>query len=617
MKKIFPLIMIIGMLILIFMLFHGPERASGAAKIVSLRIEEQNEIEQSGPPWLDEAWHYRRPVIINSSAAQDWYQVLITLDSSNFNFNLAKTDGSDIRFTLSDGWTELYYWKEYWNSNSHLAYLWVRVSPLSVGDTTIYLYYNNPAAPQASNGVKTFNFFDDLWCQFPGAGCTLAESSQQLQLPGNSDNGYSIDSSSWITLTVKLPSVSSGNLILNNGTGIKTKSTFQPQIDKFPFGFAVGFRANYGSGTGHEWTGFINGTGGQQTMIGDLPSDVDDLYLINYYNAFNNAILEGVNDWHNVDHTYEVRWKYGMTIGDIDHNASIVSNLSQVPNTLLPVTLYNNNSGSDTTLMVDWVYVRQYHDPEPTFAVGAEQGLVDLGIGMVDSPDPLHQGAELTYLLTVSNYSSIDAPGVIVTDTLPGSVQFVSVKTSPECSQVGSEIVCSLNTIPAYLTSTITIVVKPTADGVITNSAIVDSPGFDLDTGNNWGEATTLVDTVPPNVNWEEPALNGEKYTTYGGSIALEASATDNNQVAWVEFWLWDHLPISDPKGKISIGFDNTYPYQMQFNSDLLVPNQDYQMFVQAADRAGNISDIYTLPYPRIYIERILLYFVQLPIAIR
>ncbi len=69
---------------------------------------------------------------------------------------------------------------------------------------------------------------------------------------------------------------------------------------------------------------------------------------------------------------------------------------------------------------------------------------------MIDSPDPLHIGAELTYLLTISNTSSIEARGVVVTDTLPGSVQFVSGKTSPECSQVGSEIVCSLNTIPAY-----------------------------------------------------------------------------------------------------------------------------------------------------------------------
>jgi len=613
MKKIFPLIMIIGMLILIFMLFHGTERASGAAKIVSLRIEEQNEIEQSGPPWLDEAWHYRRPVIINSGTALPWYQVLITLDSGNFpSFSLSKSDGSDVRFTHSDGTTELKYWIESWDNINQKAYVWVRVPSLASGNTTIYLYYNNPAATKVSDGTATFDSFDDDWSHLTAAGFTLAENGQSSASANDIEAVFN-----WSTIS-GIPVVSPvGILNLSNGTGIKSTTTFQYQ--------AVGFRANFGLGTnrvapGHEWVGFNNGNIGKGTMIGDLWSDPGNLFLINYNYSEDSTPLPrvGGSDWHNAYHVYEVRWKSGWSGANIDHGASSASSTVEVPGAppQLPVTLYSY-TGSNATLMVDWVYVRQYHDPEPTFAVGAEQGLVDLGISMIDSPDPLHQGAELTYLLTVSNYSSIDAPGVIVTDTLPGSVLFVSGKTSPECSQVGSEIVCSLNTIPAYLTSTSTIVVKPTADGVISNSAIVGSSGFDLDTGNNWGEATTLVDTVPPNVNWEEPALNGKKYTTYGGWVALKASATDNNQVAWVEFWLWDHLPLADPKGKISIGFDDTYPYQMQFNSDLLVPNQEYQLFVQAADRAGNISSIYIFPYPRIYIERILLYFVQLPIAIK
>ena len=611
MKKIFPLTMIIGMPIIVFMLLHVPEGASGAAKSTSIGIEEQNKIEQAGPPWFDEAWHYRRPVIINSSTALPWYQVLITLDSGNFpSFSLANSDGSDVRFTHSDGTTELKFWLESWDKTNQKAYIWVRVPSLATGNTTIYLYYNNPAATSLSDGTATFDSFDDNWSHLTAAGFPLVEDGQ------SSDSSNDIEALfNWSTIS-GTPVVSPpGILNLGNGTGIKSTTTYQYQ--------AMGFRANFGTGightgTGHEWGGFNNVDIGKGTMIGDLSANEANLYLINYSTTESDTILPRIGgiDWHNAYHIYEVRWKLGWSGANIDHGAPSVSSTDQVPTGFLPVTLYSYQ-GSNATLIVDWVYVRQYHDPEPTPVVGAEQGLVDLGINMVDSPDPLPKNKELSYQLTISNYSSIDAPGVIVTDTLPGSVQFVSGKTSPECSQVGSEIVCSLNTIPAYLTSTVTIVVKPTADGVITNSAIVGSIGFDLDTSNNAGDITTLVDSVPPNVNWEEPAHNGENYTTYGGWVTLVASATDNDQVAWVEFWLWDHLPLADPKGKISIGFDDTYPYQMQFNSDLLVPNQDYQMFVQAADRAGNISDIYTLPYPRIYIERILLYFVQLPIAIR
>jgi hypothetical protein len=68
---------------------------------------------------------------------------------------------------------------------------------------------------------------------------------------------------------------------------------------------------------------------------------------------------------------------------------------------------------------------------------------------------------------------------------------------------------------------------------------------------------------------------------------------------------------------KVSIGIDNIYPYQWQFNSDVLVPNQEYQVFVQAADRAGNISSIYISPFPRIYLKRTSLFYLYLPIEIR
>jgi hypothetical protein len=145
----------------------------------------------------------------------------------------------------------------------------------------------------------------------------------------------------------------------------------------------------------------------------------------------------------------------------------------------------------------------------------------------------------------------------------------------------------------------------------------VGSPGYELDLSNNDTKVTTTVDTDPPNVNWENPVHNGQPYKTNGGLVGFEASATDNDQVAWVEFWYWDHLPVINPRGKVSIGIDYSYPYQMQFNSDVLVPNEQYQMFVQAADRAGNVSSIYTSPSPVIYVKRISLYYFYLPVAIK
>jgi uncharacterized repeat protein (TIGR01451 family) len=599
MKKIFNLTLPIGILILLFVFFHSPDRAFGADKSPSIGIEEQNKTEQVGPPWYNESWHYRRPIVItNYGTTLSYYQVLITLNSGNFIFNLASPGGQDIRFTHSDGTTELNYWIEYWSTSTQWAYIWVRVPSIATGDTTIYLYYNNPGASSQSNGSLTFDSFDDNWSHFASEGFNLVEETEDSESVKELEAPFS-----WSTISGS-PSVSNSNLILD-GAGIKSTSLYLYQ--------AVGYRAIFGSGAGHEWGGFIDGSSGKQTRIGDNP-DKNNMYLMNYVSAPDNISIPrvGGKDWHDDIHVYEIRWKAGQSIANIDHTASSASSTSQIPSTSLPVTLYSDTAGA--TLTVDWVYVRQYRDPEPTSTVGAEQGLVDLGINMVDSPDPIHTGAELSYLLTISNNSIIDAPGVIVTDTLPGSVQFVRANPSLGCSHVASDVICSLNTIDANSTASVTIVVNPTVDGVITNTVTIGSPGFDLDMSNNTSQAATLVDSVPPNVNWENPVHNGQKYTTSGGFVTLVASATDNDQVAWVEFWYWNHIK---PIGKKSIGIDNIYPYQMQFNSNLLVPNEEYQVFIQAADRAGNISDIYKYPYPVIYFTRISLYFLYLPLAVK
>jgi uncharacterized repeat protein (TIGR01451 family) len=257
--------------------------------------------------------------------------------------------------------------------------------------------------------------------------------------------------------------------------------------------------------------------------------------------------------------------------------------------------------------MVDWVYVRQYRDPEPTFTVGAEQGLVELSINIADTPDPLRPGAQLTYQLTIFNSSSIKAPGVVVTDTLPGNIQIGSITPSQGSCASGSVILCDLEDIHANSMASITIIVTPDGDGLITNTAVVGSTGYELDLSDNSRDVVTWVESIPPVVNWEKPVKSGETYFALRGSITLEASATDNDQVAWVEFKMWDPIGLK----WISIGTDNSYPYQVLLNSDILVVNQIYQTFVVGVDRAGNQSDPYN-PLQRIFIERRLPVFLPL-----
>jgi uncharacterized repeat protein (TIGR01451 family)/CSLREA domain-containing protein len=123
----------------------------------------------------------------------------------------------------------------------------------------------------------------------------------------------------------------------------------------------------------------------------------------------------------------------------------------------------------------------------------AEQA--DLEISKADSPDPVTVGDNLTYTITVTNRGPDAAANVVVTDTLPSGVTFVSA--SPGCVHSAGVVTCNLGTIPAGDSVTITIVVTPTAPGNIVNNVSVDSDTDDPDPANNAATAPTEVNEGP------------------------------------------------------------------------------------------------------------------------
>jgi len=107
-------------------------------------------------------WKYYREITIkeNSGKTLTDYQVMIELNSANFDFTKAKSDGSDVRFVDSGG-NELSYWIEEWSSGR--AKVWVKVPHIPAnGEAKIRMYYGNPNANAVSDGDKTFEFFDDF-----------------------------------------------------------------------------------------------------------------------------------------------------------------------------------------------------------------------------------------------------------------------------------------------------------------------------------------------------------------------------------------------------------------------------------------------------------------------
>jgi len=88
---------------------------------------------------------------------------------------------------------------------------------------------------------------------------------------------------------------------------------------------------------------------------------------------------------------------------------------------------------------------------------------------------------------------SATAAGLI--DTVAGRVRFLSMTTTAgSCTQAGNTITCDLGTLDPGATAMVTIQVRPTALGTITNTVRVGGVQPDPDKTNNTDtEATTVI----------------------------------------------------------------------------------------------------------------------------
>lgn len=118
----------------------------------------------------------------------------------------------------------------------------------------------------------------------------------------------------------------------------------------------------------------------------------------------------------------------------------------------------------------------------------------NLGLVKTDPPGRAPTGRNLTYTITVTNNGPETAYSVTVTDTLPSSVTFVSATPSQgSCVRSGLIVTCYLGSIASGGTATVSIVVKPTMAGVITNTASARTSSTDPNAGNNTDSENTTV----------------------------------------------------------------------------------------------------------------------------
>lgn len=186
------------------------------------------------------------------------------------------------------------------------------------------------------------------------------------------------------------------------------------------------------------------------------------------------------------------------------------------------------------------------------------------------SANPAFVGGTLTFTIPVTNTGTSPATNVVLTDLLPAGVTFVSAN-APCALGPDNLLTCTLGTIPAGATTTVSIQVRPNVAGPITNTATAVGTNFPTVTAvtvtqvilaadvavtktaaatgqvnegltftatvTNFGPSTatgvTLVDTLPPNVRFISAtpsqgscAFTGTTLTCVLGTLAPGATAT-------------------------------------------------------------------------------------------
>ena len=194
----------------------------------------------------------------------------------------------------------------------------------------------------------------------------------------------------------------------------------------------------------------------------------------------------------------------------------------------------------------------------------------DLGITIVDKPDPIVSGNELNYEIFVKNFGTQDATNVVLTNNIPANVDFLRATSAKSggCSLSGSEVSCNIGDLANGETDTVSIVVRTTTEGILTNTASVTATEDDPLTENNsalakttvsWNISTVIDFGCRPSIATD---INGKVYVSYisdnyGGNLLFATNKTG----AWSSNTLIDsdniqsHAIAIDKNGYVHIAY--------------------------------------------------------------
>jgi uncharacterized repeat protein (TIGR01451 family) len=132
-------------------------------------------------------------------------------------------------------------------------------------------------------------------------------------------------------------------------------------------------------------------------------------------------------------------------------------------------------------------------DPDPSNNTASVTTAVvpaaDLAVQIAASSKPVATGRPFRYEVTVTNAGPLDATGVVLTDSLPDGVSFVSASADQgvQPTMAGGGVTATFPTLAAGTSAALTILVDPTAlpGSILDDSATVAGQQADPDPSNN------------------------------------------------------------------------------------------------------------------------------------
>lgn len=276
-------------------------------------------------------------VTTNGSSTPANYQVKLIIDYEPE----MQADFSDIRFnTLGNIYID--YWIES-KTDSVTATVWVKLPDAITdpGSDTIWMYYGNAGLSDGGNGNDTFLFFDD----------------------------FSGDLSKWDTTGT--PSISAGIVSLNDDDVIVSKTKF---------------------GYGYCFEGYSKADEQDTGLIAAMETDANQDNCLQIFNTdanpddfdkFRMAMVEGgswtQNDNDNWDDFRTTFLNYrikrpaadDVTFEQVAHTVQYTS--GNIPTVNLGLAFRVWDSSQESTLQVEWGFVRKYIADKPTILYGTSQ----------------------------------------------------------------------------------------------------------------------------------------------------------------------------------------------------------------------------------------------------